>query len=130
MNSAAHGQKNSATVTSSMTVPHMALQRKCGCGESAGLTGKCPDCQSHWMAGKPLQTKLHINEPGDAYELEADRVAEKVMRTAEPNQDNDLSRLGAATLIQRHVADGGGESTNCQRQEETAGRQPGKQTLF
>src|SRR6185503_13721736 len=119
MNSAAHGQKNPATVTSSMAMPHMALQHKCDCGGSAGLTGKCSDCQSHWMAGKPLQTKLHINEPGDAYEQEADRVAEQVMRMAEPNQDSDSPRLGATALVQRRVADEGGASTNVQRQEET-----------
>ena len=111
MNSAAHGQKNPAKITTPMTVPHMAVQRKCGCGGSAGLTGKCTECQNQWLAGKPVQTKLRINEPGDAYEQEADRVAEQVMRMAEPNQDSDSSRLGATTLVQRRIADEGGEST-------------------
>ncbi|HVZ52510.1 MAG TPA: DUF4157 domain-containing protein [Pseudolabrys sp.] len=46
------------------------IQRACACG------GACADCQE--KAG--LQTKLAINEPGDAYEQEADRVAEQVMR--------------------------------------------------
>lgn len=120
MNSAAHTQKNPAKITPSMMVPHMAVQRKCGCGGSAGLTGKCTECQSQWMAGKPVQTKLRINEPGDAYEQEADRVAEQVMRMAEPNQDSDSSRLGATTLVQRRIADQGGETTTkVQRQEET-----------
>ena len=32
-----------------------------------------------------LQTKLTVNEPGDQYEQEADRVAEQVMRMPEPN---------------------------------------------
>ncbi len=31
-----------------------------------------------------LQTKLTVNAPGDAYEQEADRVSEKVMRMSEP----------------------------------------------
>ncbi len=34
--------------------------------------------------GKALQTKLAINEPGDSYEQEADRVSEQVMRMPEP----------------------------------------------
>ena len=32
------------------------------------------------MNGKPLQPKLAISESGDAYEQEADRVAEQVMQ--------------------------------------------------
>ena len=103
-----------------MMVPHMAVQRKCGCGGSAGLTGECTECQNQWMTGKPVQTKLRINEPGDEYEQEADRVAEQVMRMAEPNQESDSSRLGATALVQRRIADDGGASTmNVQRQEET-----------
>jgi len=54
----------------------LPLQRKaaCSCG------GGCPACQS-----KPaIQTKLSISEPGDLYEQEADRVADQVMRMADP----------------------------------------------
>jgi hypothetical protein len=52
------------------------LQRKCACGAGAsGLTGECAECSK--MVG--LQTKLRINEPGDVYEQEADRVAEQVL---------------------------------------------------
>ena len=36
------------------------------------------------VGGLPIQPKLRINEPGDLYELEADRVAEQVMRMPEP----------------------------------------------
>jgi hypothetical protein len=54
------------------------LQRKCACGASAsGLTGECEDCRKKKMMG--LKTKLRINEPGDIYEQEADRVAEQVL---------------------------------------------------
>jgi len=50
------------------------LQRKCACG------GTCPHCQ-----GEPhLQPKLAINQPGDAFEQEADRIADKVMRMPDP----------------------------------------------
>jgi hypothetical protein len=54
------------------------LQRKCACGGGAsGLTGECEECSKKKMVG--LQTNLRINEPGDAYEQEADRIAEQVL---------------------------------------------------
>ena len=54
--------------------PTATLQRRtCPCG------GGCPKCLSA-AGGAKLQTKLTVNTPGDALELEADRVAEHVMR--------------------------------------------------
>ncbi|HEX9867632.1 MAG TPA: DUF4157 domain-containing protein [Candidatus Tectomicrobia bacterium] len=53
------------------------LQRKegqCTCG------GGCPRCLNHAV----LQPKLAISVPGDPFELEADRVAEQVMRMPAP----------------------------------------------
>lgn len=38
----------------------------------------------HAPAAKAIQTKLAINEPGDRYEQEADRVSERIMRMPEP----------------------------------------------
>jgi hypothetical protein len=58
------------------------LQRKCACGSSAGAAGTCEECQS--KEGGMLQTKLSIGAPGDKYEQEADRVADRVM-SASPN---------------------------------------------
>ena len=78
MNTAARTQTNRGPT--SMAIAPMVLQRKCACGGSAGLAGKCSECQSQQLLGKPLQTKLRINEPGDKYEQEADRVAAQVMR--------------------------------------------------
>lgn len=54
----------------------LSLQRKpnCACG------GGCPRCES----ALPIQTKLAVNEPGDIYEQEADRVAEEVMQMPAP----------------------------------------------
>jgi len=51
------------------------------------LQRKCASCSNHTMAGsqcqecgkKRLQTKLQVNEPGDVYEQEADRIADQVM---------------------------------------------------
>jgi hypothetical protein len=50
-----------------------------------------------------LQTKLAINQPGDSYEQEADRVAERVMRAPDP-------RL-------RGVPPGAGESRDCRTEQ-------------
>ncbi|MDR4480904.1 MAG: DUF4157 domain-containing protein [Nitrospira sp.] len=58
------------------------LQRQCACGETSGLTGSCPECEKTKLLGQSLQTKLRISEPGDAYEQEADRVAEQVVGAA------------------------------------------------
>ena len=126
MGSQLQTQRNSAAMTPRPAnfVPPGILQRKCACGGAAGLTGECSECQSNQFVGKPLQTKLRINEPGDVYEQEADRVAEQVMRMAEPNQGSNPSRLGATALVQRHIADQGAENTaHVQRQEEAPGGQ-------
>jgi hypothetical protein len=50
------------------------LQRKCACGDT------CADCGRK----DKLQRKAAISEPGDASELEADRVADQVMRMPAP----------------------------------------------
>jgi len=56
------------------------LQRKCACGARAvGSTDECEECSKKRLG---LQTKLRINELGDAYEQEADRVADQVMAMA------------------------------------------------
>ena len=41
--------------------------------------GACHSCPPR------VQAKMKIGQPGDKYELEADRVAEQVMRMPEPN---------------------------------------------
>jgi hypothetical protein len=67
-------------------------QRKCDCGESAGLDGECEDCRrKKWFGGAAAapQFKLAVNQPGDPYEQEADQVADQVM------QMPDISRLSA-----------------------------------
>jgi hypothetical protein len=55
----------------------MLLQRKCACGgKGTGATDDCEECRSGERS--LLQAKLRINEPGDAFEQEADRIAEQV----------------------------------------------------
>jgi hypothetical protein len=83
----------------------LLLQRKCACGGSAGLSGECTDCQSKKLLGKTLQTKLCVNEPGDMYEQEADRVADQVMSTpAHP------AVSGAPPRIQRFSGQANGQT--------------------
>ena len=79
------------------------LQRKCACGGSSGLTGSCSECEKKKLLGQPLQKKLRINEPGDEYEQEADRVAEQVMRMAESASESDTSTISRSALVQRIV---------------------------
>jgi len=52
------------------------LQRKCACGGTTGPTGECDACKKKRLG---LQTKLAINQPGDIYEQEADRIANQVV---------------------------------------------------
>ena len=85
----------------------LLLQRKCACGGSAGLTGECSECKTKRLLGKPLQTKLRINEPGDEYEQEADRVAEQVMRIPDRKVSAENSQLLATPLVQRREGEGG-----------------------
>lgn len=80
------------------------LQRKCACGGSAGLAGECTECHRKKFLGKPLQTKLRVNEPGDEYEQEADRVAAQVMRMSAPNRELQASKTPALSLVERKVS--------------------------
>jgi Domain of unknown function (DUF4157) len=52
------------------------LQRKCACGGTPGPSGECAECKRKRLS---LQPKLMINQPGDKYEQEADRVADSVV---------------------------------------------------
>jgi Domain of unknown function (DUF4157) len=53
------------------------VQRKCVCGGVAGTSEECEACSTEPRWG--LQRKLAMNEPGDRYEQEADRIADQVM---------------------------------------------------
>ena len=81
------------------------LQRTCACGGSGGLSGSCSECEKKKMLGQSLQTKLRINEPGDEYEQEADRVADQVLRM--PGVGTPSSFGSAASIVQRRLAGDG-----------------------
>src|SRR5436190_6767469 len=73
---------------------NLLIQRKCACGGTPGPTGECEECSKKKRVG--VQTKLRVNEPGDIYEQEADRIADQVMSTtAHPTLN------GAPLRIQR-----------------------------
>ena len=73
------------------------LQRKCACGGTPGPTGECEECRRKRVG---LQPKLKINQPGDRYEQEADRVAEAVMSGAISSRPS-ISSLGTTNKAQR-----------------------------
>lgn len=88
------------------------LQRQCACGGTSNLTGACSECEKKKMLGHSLQTKLRVNEPGDQFEQEADRVAAQVMRM--PDASAQAQPLQSEPVIQRFVEDSGrqtGEGT-------------------
>ncbi len=65
------------------------IQRKsghCACG------GGCPRCQNVL----PIQTKLAVSQPGDLYEQEADRVAERILRMPEPVAQRQCAACAAS----------------------------------
>lgn len=74
------------------------LKSHCACG------GGCPRCKSE----PDRSGRMPISQPGDAYEREADDVAERVMRMAEPP-----GIASAPSAIQRKCAE-------CEDEEQTA----------
>ncbi|HEX2188352.1 MAG TPA: DUF4157 domain-containing protein [Longimicrobiaceae bacterium] len=54
------------------------MLQRCACG------GTCAHCRGDREPTVPVQTKVEVGAPGDVYEQEADRVAERVMRMPEP----------------------------------------------
>ena len=64
--------------------------------------GECAECSKNKQFG--LQTKLKVNQPGDGYEQEADRIADQVMTTP--------TRSAVSTVplrIQRYAGQATGE---------------------
>lgn len=66
--------------TASAELRGQVLQRKCACGGNPGPSGECSECRKNRLTGqtRKLQTKLRVNQPGDAWEQEADRMADAV----------------------------------------------------
>ncbi len=71
----------SSDVTAISAAPPTLLQRTCSCGQHALAGGECEGCRKR---PDGLQAKLTVSQPGDEHELEADRVADAVMRMEDP----------------------------------------------
>ena len=86
-----HGDTRPAAGLLSPRGPLTLIQRKCRCGESAGLTNKCPDCRTRQLLGKSdrLDARWALSQPGDALEREAERMAQQALQKPEP-----AARLG------------------------------------
>jgi hypothetical protein len=50
--------------------------------------------------GRLIQAKLKVSEPGDAYEREADRVADEVMRMPEPGAESEAAIVEQSSIPQ------------------------------
>jgi Domain of unknown function (DUF4157) len=93
------------------------LQRKCAaCGNHTIAGGQCQECGK-----KRLQTKLQVNELGDVYEQEADRIADQVMSTpAHP------AVRGAPPRIQRFSGQSNGQMDAAPASVDQALASPGR----
>lgn len=85
------------------------LQRKCACGGSNGLSLSYTECEKKKLLGHTLRTKLHVNEPGDACEREANQVAQQVVNRPKPARQTVARGAPGRPLVQ-HKA--GGETAN------------------
>jgi outer membrane protein OmpA-like peptidoglycan-associated protein len=66
------------------------------------------------LSNRVLQAKLTVNQPGDVYEQEADRVADAVMRMASGPCESPLQPDGRSDVLQRCSCGGlGGETGQC-----------------
>jgi hypothetical protein len=98
-----HKDNIQRTQSAAALVHGAILQRKCACGGSSGLTWSCSSCETKKMVGQSLQTKLRVNEPGDGYEQEAERVADRVvLMPASEESENSSTRL-TTPLVQRRT---------------------------
>ncbi len=96
-----------------------SLQRKCSCGGTPGPTGECEECRKRKRLG--LQTKLRINEPGDIYEQEVDRIADQVIATPAHQALN-----GAPPSIQRYTGQATGRANTAPAIVENVLASPGR----
>ena len=93
--------------TLARNVPGLTLTEPTPASPAPHQRGWLPAAWTRVLAPLPLQAKLTVNQPGDIYEQEADRVATQVMRMPDP----------AAGMVRRcacgGVADATGECPAC-----------------
>ncbi|HVZ42152.1 MAG TPA: DUF4157 domain-containing protein, partial [Candidatus Kapabacteria bacterium] len=111
-----------ARISKTMSLNGSPLQRKPGCA----CGGACPRCRGTQATNAvSLQPKLTVNAPGDAFEQEADRVADHVMRMPAPGGATPASEApgvaassGTAPHLQRACAACGGGASRSEDEEE------------
>ena len=90
---------------------HSRLQRKCPCGRTPVSSSECAECKRKRLTGLTsvlrLQRKLQINEPGDIYEQEADRIADEMLASSSAAQTGK-----GATPLQIQCVSGGVAPSN------------------
>ena len=75
----------------------LLVQRTCACGGAAhSLTGECADCRDRRLG--VVRRKLTVGPAADAYEREADRVADSIASgvTDAPQRSTPISRVSRA----------------------------------
>jgi Domain of unknown function (DUF4157) len=115
-NSASAGNAPPSTLTPSDSA---LLQRTCACGNHSMAGAKCEECGKQKRLG--LQTKLTVNEPGDRYEREPDRIADQVMATPAHHAVSD-----APPRIQRFVGQPTGQTETAPASVDEALASPGR----
>jgi hypothetical protein len=104
---------------------NQVMQRSLLAGQSGipGLQRKCASCEQEYddeLAGV-IQTKLTVNQPGDVYEQEADRIADAVM------QWPGIGNVGR-TSVSEKICPGGTPPGRLQRQPRRAASSPATTT--
>ena len=96
------------------------LQRKCAsCGNHTLSGDECSECRKKKWKG--VQTKLKIGDPDDAYEREADRIADQVMAMPTPVKPNKTP-----IKVQRFSGHASGEAAEAPPSVERVLSSPGR----
>ncbi|MGJ8677423.1 MAG: eCIS core domain-containing protein [Akkermansiaceae bacterium] len=74
------------------------IQRACACG------GTCPECQKKKLGELGVQTSLKVNEPGDRWEREADRMADQVVRMPDADHGQEVTASTSPTMMRKESA--------------------------
>ena len=101
-----HGSQRNEAAQRISSFSSALIQRKasCACG------GGCPVCQAR-------ANNLKVSQPNDPAEIEADQIADKVMRMPAGAETPAVSRANSATSIQR-------KCSACVEEEESIKREP------
>lgn len=82
-------------ITNPSLAPRM-IQRKCNCG------GTCPKCkEKRRLEELGVQPSLIVNTPGDKWELEADRIASRVISMPDRSMTHDLLPSSAQSAMRK-----------------------------